>query len=177
MRPFIAARDWDGLEVSYRQLATELAGSDQAEKIAALDFHSYQTALCWNYAEAVVQALERRAKAIYFEYDLDNGWNSYLSIHAKYDPEGQGDDDDWGCEYIADVLGPRFPVAGALYDTSFAETPFAMGTTLYLVARTVAAYGRCSDKYPQGDFAVCIGFHDQAPVTRIREINHNSGPK
>jgi hypothetical protein len=169
MKPFIARRDWDGLEASYRNCCEELAGDEQTLKIAALDFASYQAALAESLAEAVEQAQEAGTRAVYFEYDLDNNWQSNFFLCGDYNPEAAGDD-DWACDWLAEVSGPEFPEACEVYlENDFDQTPLAKGSTLYLVARTVAAYGRCFDNHPSAALAVCIGFHDQDPIMRLRE--------
>jgi len=168
MKPLIARRDWDGLEASFRKCCEDLAGERQASKIAALDFVSYQRALENSFAKAVQGAHEAGAKAVYFEYDLDNDWQSNFFLCGEYSPE-EAEDEDWACDWKAEVAGPEFPAASEVYlENNFDQTPVAKGSTLYLVARTVAACGRCVDKHPLGNLAVCIAFHDQNPIMRLR---------
>lgn len=169
MKPLIARSDWDGLESSYRRCCSNLAGEDQTQKIAALDFASYQAVLEDFFSKAVATAQAVNAQALYFEYDLDNDWQSNFFLCGDYNPESAGDD-DWACEWLDEVKGPEFPEAFDVYsDNNFDRSPLAKGSTLYLVARTVAAYGRCSDKHPSDSTAVCIAFHDQDPIMRLSE--------
>ena len=44
-----------------------------------------------------------------------------------------------------------------------------VSVTAYLVARTVAAFGRICDEEVPAHLAACIGYHDQNPVMRIQE--------
>lgn len=175
MKPFIAGRDWDGLEASYRCCCEELAGEEQTRKIGTLDFPSYQAALAESFAQAVERAQVADALAMYFEYDLDNDWQSNFFLCGDYNPESAGDD-DWACDWLDEVSGPKFPAASEVYsENNFDRTPLAKGSTLYLVARTVAAYGRCLDKHPSNALAVCIAFHDQNPIMRLRESRLTNG--
>src|SRR5215510_13405863 len=98
MKPLIASHDWDGLERTYRGLAAELAGKHQAARIAALDFASYQSLLGPFVVDAVMGAEARKAKAVYFEYDLDNDWQSRFYLCGEYNPESVNDEhwaSDW----------------------------------------------------------------------------------
>jgi hypothetical protein len=175
MKPVIARRDWDGLEASYRKCCMDFADEAQASKIAALNFASYQAALDGWFAEAIRQAREANAKALYFEYDLENNWQSRFFLCGEYNAEELGDD-DWACDWLADIEGPDFPAACEIYlENNFDRTPLAKGSTLYLVARTVAALGRCVDNHLSGEIAVCIAYHDQDPIMRLREPRVNYG--
>ena len=169
MKPFIASHDWDGLERKYRKLAVKLAGKQQAARIADLDFASYQRLLDPFVVDAAMGAEALKAKAVYFEYDLDNDWQSGFYLCGEYNPES-ADDEDWACDWIEDFGGPEFPEASKIYrENYFDRTPIAKGSTLYLVARTVAAFGRCVVHTAPPNLTVCIAFHDQAPIVRILE--------
>ena len=169
MRPYVTQARWSELEDAYRRVCERLAGPQQASRIAALDFQTYQAALRSALAEAPRHLAESRAQALYFEYDLDNRWESAFFVCAGYNAEHVGDD-DWICDWVADWRGPSFEEASQLYvENHFDRTPVAQGSTLYLVARTVAAFGRSLDQVPLDALAVCIGFHDQDPVMRVRE--------
>lgn len=169
MKTHVARRDWNGLERAYRQVCVELAGEGQASKIASLDFLSYQDDLNRAFTEAIRQAQDLNAKAVYFEYDLDNDWQANFFLCDEYNQEDRGDD-DWACDWLAVVKAPAFPTASAIYsENHFDGTATARGSTLYLIARTVASLGRCLDGDPSGSLAVCVGFHDQDPIMRLRE--------
>ena len=169
MRPYVTQRRWSELEDAYRRVCENMAGPQQASRIAALDFQTYQAALQSALAEAPLHLAQSNAQALYFEYDLDNRWESGFFACAEYNAEHVGDD-DWVCDWVADWRGPSFEEASKLYvENHFDRTPVAQGSTLYLVARTVAAFGRSLDQVPLDAHAVCIGFHDQDPVMRVRE--------
>jgi hypothetical protein len=169
MRAYVAQRRWIELEDAYRRVCEHLAGPQQASRIASLDFQSYQAALQSALAEAPMHLADSNAQALYFEYDLDNRWDSAFFRCPQYNAE-HVDDEDWSCDWDDHWPGPSFEEASSLYlENHFDRTRVAKGSTLYLVARTVAAFGRALDQVPLDPLAVCIGFHDQTPVFRVRE--------
>lgn len=169
MKPFVASRDWNGLEHAFYALAAEMAGAEQAARIAQLPFRAYQLRLQPFLAKAHTAAVRHSAKAIYFEYDLDNDWQSAFFICERYNAES-AQDDDWACDWTEDFRGPDFAEASAIYrENSFNRTPVAKGSTLYLVARTVASFGRCCEQAGLLATTTCMGFHDQDPIVRIVE--------
>ena len=169
MKPFIASRDWDSLENTYGAICRDLAGPSQADRIAKLAFPAYQALLCPLVDRAIKEANDCKAQAIYFEYDLDNDWDGGFFLCGQYNPES-ANDEDWACDWIRDFRGPGFPEASAVYcENHFDRTPIAKGSTLYLVARTIAAFGRCVARATSPAPTICIAFHDQTPITRIAE--------
>ncbi|MBW2109798.1 MAG: hypothetical protein JRI36_14220 [Deltaproteobacteria bacterium] len=170
MTRWIQRQDWTGLESRFQELANELAGVTQADRIAKIDFSKYQKSLSENLHRAIKLASNQEAKALYFEYDLDNDWQSTFFICDEYVPESEGND-DWACEWVEDLAGPKFPVLSEIYlENGFDRTEVAKGCTLYLIARTVATFGRCLDEYPApATLAVCVAFHDQDPIFRLQE--------
>lgn len=130
---------------------------------------SHQRSLVAALRSTLEHAAAARARALYFEYDLDNDWGGDFFLCERYAPESAGDD-DWACDWLADSPGPAFAEASKIYlENHFDRTPMAKGSTLYLVARTVASFGRSCGAIHVQPPAVCIGFHDQSPVFRIRE--------
>jgi hypothetical protein len=178
MLPYINRRDWTSLEAEYKQLATRLAGPEVANAISSVEIVEYETAL----RNAMASAYEKieqssaakaiAAKAIYFEYDLDNFWQSNFFICQDYNSLVAADE-DWACDWIEEVKGPEFQAFAELYDSThgFDTTDLDKGTTLYLVARTVAAFGRCAEHFLIKPYALCLAFHDQDPIMRIKELD------
>jgi hypothetical protein len=102
---------------------------------------------------------------------LVNHWQSGFYFCEAYSPLSAGDD-DWACEFMESLADPQFPELTEIYHTSegcFDKTPFAQGTTLYLVARTLAAFGRTAEGVDTSKFALCAAFHDQDPIVRFRK--------
>ncbi len=64
MQPFIERREWADLETEYKRVATELAGSEIAETIAAIYINGYETELRSAMQMAYSKAQEASYKAI-----------------------------------------------------------------------------------------------------------------
>jgi hypothetical protein len=110
-----------------------------------------------------------QAKAIYFEYDLDNDWQGCFFICQNYNLQSSGDD-EWACDWVDELEGDDLETFGNLYVPGFDSTEKAKGVNLYLIVRTVSAFGRCCEIHQNNNFAVCIAFHDHDPVMRIYEL-------
>jgi hypothetical protein len=175
LRAVAGGRDWSTLESKYRATCERLSGPELAARIAALDFLSYQGSLAHPLKEAASLATKSQAAALYFEFDLDNAWSCAFFVCPEYRPEADGDD-DWAAEYDDEVEGPEFPEASDLYQENGLDgADRAIGATLYLVARTLAALGRALDRIDCGALTVCAGFHDQDPVVRLCESAQTTG--
>jgi hypothetical protein len=171
MNPFVQAGDWHGLESTYRQIAAQAVGEEQAIKIAAVALKTYQRRLAKAIGRAVKKASAVKAQAVYFEYDMDNDWQGTFFICIDYSPQELGDD-DWAGDWSEDFSGPSLPEFCALYRKhGFAKDAQAVGSTCYLIARTLAAFGRSAEAFQTDGIALCIAFHDQDPIMRIREIS------
>lgn len=197
MMPYSAASDWAGLERYYQSLARQLSASSpppqdlplpgfedleheillqspwaKAEReVTAVDLSHYTAALTDLLRHGYERAQQLSAKAIYFEYDIDNDWKGWLFLYDDYYPEAVGHD-DWACKWIEDIRGPKLPVFTHLYNSYGGFDVYndtEISTTLYLIARTVVCFGRSVSALPQNGFAVCIGYHDQGKLTRIRK--------
>jgi hypothetical protein len=169
MNSYIERTAWDGLEHDYSSVAASLAGASVLKRAESVDFFQYEASLREPFAQALSRAGEPAVKAIYFEYDLDNNWRSAFYLCLSYSSEDQ-EDDDWAVDWEQRIPGPDLPAASIVYKVhGFAKTDTAKGITLYLVARTVAAFGRVVSQAPRIGKPICIGFHDQDPIMRIRE--------
>ena len=167
-RTFVKDGDWAALEEEYEALARKLAGDKCAQSVSDLDFSSYIEGLEEALSEAVSLAKSVNAKAIHFEYDLDNDWESTFYVCSDYSPESE-EDDDWASDYEDDISGPTFPQASDIYrENGFDTSEAACGVTLYLIARTLSAFGEILEEFPL-DIAICAGFQDQDPLMRLQE--------
>lgn len=153
MTSHINAKEWDSLESHFKSVAESLAGKEYISKIAEVNLSSYQNSLCKELSFAVKKARNLSAKAVYFEYDLDNEWQSYFFVCQDYNPQTLGDD-GWACDYLDKVEGSSLPPLGDLYISDFDSTETAKGANLYLIARTIVAFGRCCEKYQDEKFAI-----------------------
>jgi len=166
---FMARRNLDGLESIYHNQAREWSGRGLARRIGEVDLKAYQAILSQGLAEAVKSAEEHQAKAVYFEYDMDNGWDGRFFVCGRYAPTPSREE-DWTDEWIAEIEGPGIPEFGGIHlEFGFDRTDQAKGSTLYMIARTVASLGRCVDPGPAGGAALCIAYRGQNPILRIHE--------
>ncbi len=178
MEQHIILRDWNKLEHQYKEVCSKLAGTGQAQLISSIETSIYMNGLHSGIQSAVDKAIKSKAKAIYFEYDLDNGWSSNYFVCKKYLPRVE-EDDNWACDWVDDVEGPDMDEFAAIYgENGFDSSDIAIGSTVYLIARTVACFGRSIDKLLEQtklyNLAVCIGFHDQDTVFRVIERGNKS---
>lgn len=168
MKAYIARTDWDGLENNARKRAEKLAGKEITAKIAAVDMSAYSEQLEDAMKDIFESAEEQDAAAVYFEYDMEHQWSSTFFVCPDYQPEDE-EDDEWARESDEELDGPDCPELAEFFESEFDTSAREQGINGYLIARTVAAFGRCAETMPDGEFAVCIGYHDQDQVTRIRE--------
>lgn len=173
MQKHIILRDWNKLESEYKKLCTELAGIEQTELISNVNVSRYEDNLFSNVYSAAQIAKKSNAKSIYFEYDMDNNWIGCSFVCKKYNPRVY-EDDSWAAEWFKGVKGPSMPEFSNIFDMhGFDSSDTAVGSTLYLIARTVACFGRSVEKLQVqmelDNTAVCIGFHDQDVVFRVME--------
>ena len=163
--------DWDEVEKKYRERALAWTGEKVVDRIDDVDLMNYEKALAAGLAEAIETAEKIAAKAIYFEYDMDNDWQSNFFICPDYHPESH-QDEEWVRNWVEEIEGPGLPEFTSIYDEHGGEnkSQAGAGTALYLIARTVCAFGRCVDELPDLPMALCIGFHGQDPIWRIRDL-------
>jgi len=163
------AHDYADMEAHGYRVCSELAGADQARRIAAVDLSEYQAALATGCAAAIALALESKAKAIYFEYNMDSDWTGSFFICAEYLPESSGDD-DWASDWTNEITGPPQSELSQIYlENGWRKSPASVGSTTFLVARTMAAFGRAGQPYMDSGIAICIAYHDQDPIVRAYE--------
>jgi hypothetical protein len=169
MDDFIQARDWDGLEAKHRELCAVHGGRDVADEIADIPMNGYEAAIVKG-LDAMLKE-NPRCRTVYFEYDMDNGWSgrffSCLDYTSREDAGDRGD--DWACEFDECVEGPSQQEFFVFYHSGFDAGEEAVAINSYLIARTVASFGRAAQKVDRGEKVICLAFHDQAPIMRIAE--------
>jgi hypothetical protein len=92
---------------------------------------------------------------------LDNQWQGTFFICNEYKP-AEEEDEDWACDWEIDIEGPNFLSFSELYEVDgFDEDDSAMGSIMYLVARTVLAFAHAYDELSEkSTVPVCIAFHN-----------------
>ena len=168
-RKLIAKGNVDGLESIYHNQAREWSGRGLARRIGEVDLEAYQATLSLGLAEAEKSTEEHQAPAVYFEYDMNNGWEGRFFVCRRYAPE-TAKDEEWTDEWIEEFAGPGIPEFGRIsQEFGFDRTDQAKGSTLYMIARTVASLVRCVNASPVGRAALCIAYRGQKPILRIHE--------
>ena len=168
----ICESEWDDVETKYRELTLKLAGTKIVREIDAIDIDDYEKSIMQTLYEAVETAEKASAGAIYFEYDMDNNWQGCFYICPAYYREEE-EDEDWATDYDEEIEGPDLPAYADIYNEygGAGGNKAEIGTTLYLIARTVCAFWRCVEQLPYTPaLAICIGYHGQDYIWRIREM-------
>jgi len=156
------------LEKKYYVLCREECGEEQANAINEINMEEYIAELESSVTTLLHSYDITKAKALYFEFDLDNSWDSNLYICDRYS-ELEKEDDDWASDWVYDVSGPSHTLLSDLYAKyGFDSSKEAVFSTLYLIARTVCAYKAAVTKFSLS-LPICIAFHDQDPIMRLQE--------
>lgn len=158
------------IEEKYFNICSKLAGPDRANTIKQISLNQYVNDLKLGLEQSIKIAQKQTARAIYFEYDLDNNWDSAFFICKEYSSL-EDEDDDWASDWNEDLEGPSLEEFADIYELDgFDSNEAAIGSTIYLVARTVISYAKAYQELSdESSIAVCIAFHDQDPIIRIKE--------
>ena len=173
--PWRAGR-WDRVEDQGRDACVRLSGSAAAKEIESVSLGRYEDQLRSGLKRAVKKAAKLEVPAVYFEYDLDNDWEGHFFLCAEYvrqaELESADEGEDWASDWIEEVPGPLQRKLAAIYASQggFAEAPEQVGRTAFLIARTIATFGRAVEGLDTKGIAVCMAYHDQADILRIREL-------
>jgi hypothetical protein len=157
--------DWAGIEEVGRSLAQSLIPPDRIEAISSVDLRGYERDLASMLKEAEGRSTEfQGVQALYWEFDLDNNWDCSISFCSSYTPN----DPDWAGDQLGWIRGPGLPEFARLYaEHGFSDTPAAEGSTLLLVARTLATFGRAYDLIGRSQFPVGAAFHDSSVMVMM----------
>jgi uncharacterized protein (TIGR02996 family) len=145
MWPFVQKRDYGGLEEAYRADCVKHAGEAAAKAVDDLPFNRYQTALTTGLKRAIAGCDAENATAIYLRIRPDIQWDGKYHVsnavvanafepHEEYSYSGP----------VTEFDAPSFPEAAGVRDEYRDRKPLDPGGVRhYLLARTVAAFGRC----------------------------------
>ena len=155
------------LEEKSGQVCRDVCGHERFQAVAEADLSGYQTELRPLLRLAIEEAQTGASSAVFFEYDLDNQWASALYVcenSVELDHEG-----DWATDWTTRLLGPTLPTFAEVYLSylGFDQSPEAQAMSIFLISRTVAAVGSALSKEVKPQVPVCMGFHDQTPITRL----------
>ncbi|TPF19093.1 hypothetical protein [Priestia megaterium] len=161
-------KSYEEIEAKYYELCSTNVGGNETERIHNINLDTFQTQVKSSLQEAGCIVNEQSAKAIYFEYDMDNGWESTFFICDGYSSILE-EDDDWASDWIDEIEGPSNKEFAQIYqENGFDATEKAKIITLFLIVRTLVAFVKAV-KNIKIDVPLCIGFHDQDPIMRIKE--------
>ncbi|MCG0050770.1 hypothetical protein [Priestia aryabhattai] len=156
------------IEAKYYGLCSTIAGDDVATRINNINLDILQTQLKSSLQEVLHIVNEQSGEAIYFEYDMENDWESTFFVCDEYNSLSD-EDDDWASDWIDEIQGPINKEFARIYqENGFDATEKVKAVTLFLVVRTVTALGKVSQSM-KVNVPLCIGFHDQDPIMRIKE--------
>jgi uncharacterized protein (TIGR02996 family) len=145
MDHYVRAQDYDELEAEYRRECLLNGGVVVAEAIGALPFTQYQHQLGAALDTAIAHLDRAGAQALFLRIRPDVGWRGEFHLQAEPPPDTAEPYEEYSyTSPRVQVPAPGFPAAAAIY----AEHPLSgaiqpSGPALYLIARTVAAFGRC----------------------------------
>jgi uncharacterized protein (TIGR02996 family) len=145
MNRYIARRDYPGPEAEYRRLCEEFSGEEAAREIDALSFDRYEEELRRGFERAVAALEQKGGRCVFLRLRPDIEWKGDFHVHRD-DPDIREPREEFSYEGpMGGAVGPRFREAADIYarQSLFSGTR-PSGTALYLLAKTVAALGRCS---------------------------------
>jgi len=169
MREGIRRRAWREVETTAGTYCREL-DAKAADAIAALDLAPYRDQIASVLETVLATARAQGSAAVYWEFDLDNGWDSAFFLCGDYAPEVD-EDDEWASDFdeAGVVRGPAQSDLARLYGKSWDGTPAEVARNLFLIGRTVAAFGEASQRIWPTTIPLCAGHHDQDSVFRFIE--------
>lgn len=167
MAPRISARDWADLEFTYRAVCARLCGPGTADRIAKIELGGYVDALASGLSRSLLRAQALGAKAVHFEFDLEEGWKGEFLLCRRYTSGSES----WIENAAEELPGPDCPELARVFEAyGFDDSSASTGALVYLLARTAGAVGQAFDAIPApGELAVCFGFKDQNPLFRLQE--------
>jgi len=157
MSEFVRQRDYDGLESRYRDLCRELSDAKITQQIEQLSFEVWERQVCGVLRELIDTANDRSSDTIFLRIRPDLDWGGALGIHDAYEPSN----------YTSEPVNPDEPFEEFSYSPPevdrptppfeeaskiFQEHPLNASTSpsgpaLYLIARTVASFGKCLNQF------------------------------
>ncbi len=145
MWPYVERKDYDGLEAAFPQDCLKYAG-EAAKAIDSLPFDRYQRNLEDGLRRAIRASSQRQGTtSIYLRMRPDLEWTGVYHVSGEVLKEPFAPHEEYSYQGPLTGYGaPSFPEAAEVRDQHPAAGPLDPGGTLhYLIARTVAAFGRC----------------------------------
>jgi hypothetical protein len=150
---FADAADWDGLERAAQELGARGLPGEIVDRVRSIDLGGYEDTLVEMLRAGDAKA-KRGVRALYWEFDLDNGWASSLALCGSFDVL----DGEWTTDERAWMEGPDCSAFAAAYEAVRHESQDAVESTF--VGRTYAAFGRAYTRAGLEHLPVASGYHD-----------------
>ncbi|WP_155008755.1 hypothetical protein [Priestia megaterium] len=156
------------IEKKYFKICKQTANKEIAKKIQQINLDDYINSLKEKIQHILLHSDIQDIQAIYFEYDMDNNWEGAFFLCPEYIPLKE-EDDDWASEWTEVIEGPALPEFNEIYSQydGFEEDSEA-GIVIYLIARTILAFITSMGSF-NTSLPVCIAYHDQDPIIRIKK--------
>jgi hypothetical protein len=168
LMPFwVRRRDWPGLDGHFRRFAEHTCGAQVAAAAAAVDLGSYHRALAEALQLAVSAADREPAAVIAYLHRPHEDWSGAFCVYSRAAAASGGDERRMGT-CVAEIPGPPCTELARLF---FAHGDTLNTVALYLIARTVAALGRCLDELPPDDVTVCLAIEGDGGLLWLREAS------
>ena len=152
-----------GFEMLAREDAEAQWRSSEVRRLMKTPTEEYEAGLWKMLEEARSKASILKAKAMYIEFDLDNGWATTTFLYRLALPD-LAHPNEWLCSWTDSVIGPHSPLLSRdyrQYGGYDLDCELRIATTLLLIARTVACLGRSLDRMALRHIPVFAGYHDQ----------------
>lgn len=153
MHSFVCENDYDGLEQRYREVCEKLAGTERAERINELPFDAWHAQIRESLVDVLAVAEKRSSDTVFLRIRPDIDWGGEFGVYDKYSPSEfvpEPVDTSKPFEEFsysspnASTNAPSFEAAAELFkDAPLTSGTGPSGTALYLIARSVSAFGRC----------------------------------
>jgi hypothetical protein len=146
MWPYVQRGDFDGLEAAYREDCRKWAGDEATAAIDAVPFERWERELLPGLRQAVAAAGQEPAtSSVFLRLRTDLGWRGEYHVSRETPPEPFEPYSSGGYTGpVASFQAPALPEAGQARQSFPAQGPLDPGGAgHYLLARTVAAFGRC----------------------------------
>lgn len=169
LMPFwIHRRDWAAMDAHFRRFAARTCGPRVADAIAAIDLGNYRHALGDALRHAVGAAAAHRPALVAYLHRPHEEWTGAFCVYGYSSGVANVEQRRMGA-CVAEVPGPPCADLARIF---LEEGDALNAVALYLVARTVAALGRClEDDVPAAGIGVCMAFEgDDGGLLWLREL-------
>lgn len=165
MRYWICRADWGGLEAHFRTFAERTCGRPTAIAAASVDLDEYRRRLARGLRDAVAAADGNGPSVIVYLHRPDEAWTGAFCVYRSVGPVAAAPARRMDA-CIAEVAGPTCAPFAELF---LRHGDALNAVALFLIARTVAALGRCTDLVPLDRSALCMAFEGDGGLVWLRE--------